>query len=304
MPDPQNALGEMLAEIEGIGNDPVLRLDANFNGRNRAIDRLEFNVLDRLDGLPVAGAFGETVHIREQAQSLKHRLEGLNDGLFQRLRDRIKAQAIRGNAFRDLLGEHAGSEALASDRTDEPGYDNLDAFLNGLFSAEPLPPEMKAPEPEMVFYQKTPGRVILELVGKAELCGTDVFYDLGSGLGQVPLMVNLLAGIATKGVEYEPAYCAYAERRAGELGLADVTFLNADVRAADLSDGTVFFLYTPFTGRMLEEVLDKLRGLSERRAIRLFTYGPCTLEIARQDRLQWEGPDPAHPHRLGAFRSL
>jgi hypothetical protein len=35
----------------------------------------------------------------------------------------------------------------------------------------------------------------------------DVFFDLGSGLGQVPILVNLLSGAAAKGMEFEPVYC-------------------------------------------------------------------------------------------------
>ena len=40
------------------------------------------------------------------------------------------------------------------------------------------------------------------------------------------------------------------------LKLERVTFIQQDARAADFSGGTVFYLYTPFTGSILRSVLD------------------------------------------------
>ena len=64
----------------------------------------------------------------------------------------------------------------------------------------------------MVFYQPTPGRIIFELVERAALQKHDTFYDLGSGLGQVVILVSLLSGARAKGIEFDPAYCEYARR--------------------------------------------------------------------------------------------
>jgi hypothetical protein len=140
-------------------------------------------------------------------------------------------------------------------------------------------------------------------VDRAGFTKTDVFYDLGSGLGQVPILVHLLSGVTAKGVEFEPAYVQYSERIAADLHIPGLTFMNDDVRAADLSDGTVFFLYTPFTGRMLEEVLEKLRKVAERNPIRVFTYGPCTLEVSRARWLLPLNPEEPDPFRLKGFSS-
>ena len=101
----------------------------------------------------------------------------------------------------------------------EAGYDNLDLFINGLFTYRNLPVETKEREPGMIYYQKTPARIIFELVKKAAFQPGDVFYDLGSGLGQATMLVNLLASVISKGVEFEPAYCHYAKTCAAELNL-------------------------------------------------------------------------------------
>jgi hypothetical protein len=79
-----------------------------------------------------------------------------------------------------------------------------------------LPAQIKEREPGMIYYQKTPARIILELVKKAAFQPGDVFYDLGSGLGQAAILVNLLASVISKGVEFEPAYCHYAKTCAAE----------------------------------------------------------------------------------------
>jgi hypothetical protein len=54
-----------------------------------------------------------------------------------------------------------------------------------------------------------------------------------------------------------------------------VTFLEQDARTADLSLGTVFYLYTPFTGAVLRTVLDALRREASRRQFRICTFGPA-----------------------------
>ncbi len=175
--------------------------------------------------------------------------------------------------------------------------------MNGLFSDAPIPAEENAREPEMVFYQKTPVRIVLEVVERAGFGADDVLYDLGSGLGQVPILANLLCGVKALGVEVDPAYVHYSRQCVQDLGIRNVSFVEADVRSADLSDGTVFFLYTPFTGVMLQEVMARLQQEAERRSIRIFTYGPCTFEFFGQKWLQWENAKGPHTHALGVFRS-
>jgi hypothetical protein len=69
------------------------------------------------------------------------------------------------------------------------------------------------------------------------------------------------------------------------LNLSQVQFLAEDARTADLSDGTVFYMFTPFTGAMLTDVLDRLRTRSKTRQIKICTLGPCTLVLRRQSWL-------------------
>jgi len=108
--------------------------------------------------------------------------------LFQRLRADIRRGGYTGTALKGLIDEYVGRDSSVSRHQDELGYDSLDVFINGLLLIQAVPSETKAREPEMVYYQQTPARIIFELVEKAQLTREDVFYDVGSGLGQVPIL--------------------------------------------------------------------------------------------------------------------
>jgi hypothetical protein len=288
---------ELLSAIEAIEKESALYEESNFTARAEAIDDIEFTIIDRIEGLlHTTASTEELTALKQRAERLRHQLEAVDTALFQRLRAEIRAGACRGRALSDAIRLHAGQNI---DRNGEPGYDTIDDFINGLLLAHPLPTETRDREPEMVFYQQTPARIILELTEHIS-CG-DILYDVGSGLGQVGILVHLLSGAATRGVEFEPAYCEYARTCAAALNLSAVEFINTDARTADYSDGTIFFLYTPFTGRMLDDVLERLREVSRSRTIRLFTYGPCTPQVARQEWLECVSGDGEHMYTLVEF---
>ena len=69
---------------------------------------------------------------------------------------------------------------------------------------------------------------------------------------------------------------------ARRLGLGPVTFLNDDARHADLSEGTAFFMYTPFRGAMMEAVLQRVALASPQRDLWVCTFGTCAEQVARQ----------------------
>jgi hypothetical protein len=101
----------------------------------------------------------------------------------------------------------------------------------------------------------------------------DVFVDLGAGLGKVGMVVHLLTGARTRGIEVQPSLVAHARARADALGLEDVTFTAEDARLSDLDEGTVFFLYLPFTGATLAAVLSGLSRVARTRPIVVCTLG-------------------------------
>jgi hypothetical protein len=153
----------------------------------------------------------------------------------------------------------------------------------------------------MVYYQKTPARFILELVRKAEFKPQDVFFDLGSGLGQVAILVNLLSAVISKGVEFEPAFCNYARTCAADLNLNQVDFLNEDARYTDYSLGTHFFMYTPFEGKILQDTMQNLKGEAKKRKLKIFTFGSCTPVLAQLDWLEKRFEIQNSDQELGEF---
>jgi SAM-dependent methyltransferase len=187
---------------------------------------------------------------------------------------------------------------------DRRGYDDLDVIVNRLLFTGRMPGPTRDLEPNMVEFYKTPARVVFELADQVSWGPEDVFFDLGSGLGQVVLLVNILTGVMAKGVEIEPAYCGFARDCVLRLGLTGVDFVDGDARVVDLSMGTVFFLFTPFKGSLFAEVMERLRVLALKRVIRVIGYGPCSADIARLEWLKRDGDGSGGEYSLQLFESL
>ncbi len=182
-------------------------------------------------------------------------------------------------------------------------HDSLDVF-NGLFGIDTEPEETRALRPGMIGYQATPARFILDLVERVPLGLDDVFFDLGSGLGRVAMIVGLLTEARVLGIEYDPGHCAYAQQCAHLLPLPKVGFINADARDAEVASGSVFFMYTPFRGDLLQIVLERLRQEAHRRPLTIATYGPCTLDVAQLDWLEPSGSQEPDDRALTIFKRL
>lgn len=288
---------EMQVYIESVENKALLREEKNFDERVDVIDFLEFHVLEKV------GDEEQLMLLQQRAEKVRDELEEVNATLFKKLQHKIRTGKIVGEPFKKLIGEYLNLD-VKDNRKVTAGYDNLDVFVNGLLPIQMIPEQTKELESEMVFYQKTPARIVFELVERAHFTAEDVFFDLGSGLGQVGMLVNLLAGIKTVGVEFEPAFCNSARNGAAQLNLSDVTFVNEDARQADYSKGTVFFMFTPFKGKMLQDVLECLRKESLSRKIKIFTYGPCSDQVASKNWLRSPSSKADNIHELKIFTTL
>jgi hypothetical protein len=265
----------LISALEAIAQNKALKEETNFLGRAEAIEFINFHILEQHQ--PQAG---NLAGLEAQAEALRDDLEAINTQFLQGLRRQI----ISGSYTPALL--HRQFKQYAGQAGPEPDYDGLDLLVNGLLRLE-LGPEAPAErDPESVFYQPTPARVVLELIDKAGIGTEDVFYDLGSGLGQTPILVSLLTGARSKGIEVEPAYHEYAQECARRLKLSQVVFVHQDARYTDFSEGTIFFMYTPFTGRTLQTVLDRLRGEAQKRPIKVCAYGPCARQVSASSWLR------------------
>jgi hypothetical protein len=273
---------EIHSALQRIEQQETLLVDTNFVARMEALDVLELRVLERIENVQyVHGYRQELARLYGRAERLWQRLESVNTRLFGQLRAQLVASHAPGQRLYQILETYVGraTPVLTQALLDA---DHLDIFVNGVLGIDGIPEETRRLQPGMIGYHPTPARVILALIEHARLGADDVFYDLGAGLGRVALLVGLLTAAQVKGVEFEPAYCAYAQQRATNLHLSRVTFLNVDARQAEYTDGTVFFLYTPFTGHLLQAVLARLHEEARTRPITLATYGACTRDVLQQ----------------------
>ena len=300
-----DVFSEIQAAIVPIEQDHSLEEATNFMGRASAQCHLEEHVFSRIEHLLARADKGDKKKLRalkRQALRLQALLDQANAQLFASFRTQITTGAYSTAQLRQTLRGY--SERVDREEWDDPPrYDDLDTFVDGLLQIETLPRAQRQPDPQMVGYQPTPARIVLDMVERLGLASDDVFYDLGSGLGRVVILVGLLSGSRAKGIEFEPAYCGYAQRHAAALGLSHVAFVNADAREVKYADGTVFFLYTPFKGTILQRVMELLHYEARTRRIRVCTYGPGALDILDQDWLASVDPREPDIHQVTIFES-
>lgn len=297
-------ISEIQSDIQSIEEDAALCKEINFNKRSEAIDFIDFHILDRIESLlQKSDLKTELNKLKQRAEKIKCTLEKIDTNLFRKIREKISTGICIKSSFKKMIHQHLGQDVIDICQQDKIGYDNLDVFINGLLSDRPIPETTIMRSPEMIFYQKTPARIIFEMIDLAEIKPDDVFFDLGSGLGQAVILVNLISGATAIGIEYEPAFCNYAKACASQLNLSNVEFIHAEACSCDYSQGTIFFMYTPFEGGMLQDMLDILKKESQKRAIKVFTYGPCSAHVARQGWLNCVNGNSDNPYKLYEFRS-
>jgi hypothetical protein len=281
------ALQKLIEELEA---------DGSLHEPNNLRERIE--ALDRLDAFNLSSLVGNSTS-SYPAKSLQAKFEAANREVYEAIRRDIQ-QGQGSTSLRQWFPKLDAS-ADVSGITNGAGYDYLDELIIGVLGFEEIGDTIVQPTAEMVFYQPTPARHIFDLIVRTALNEHDVLVDLGSGLGHVPLLASICTRARSVGVELEPVYVACARRSAATLNLKNATFIQQDARAAELTNGTVFYMYTPFSGNLLRAVLDSLQQEGTRRDIRVCTFGPCTATTAAEDWLEAVGVPQAG--RVSIFRS-
>jgi hypothetical protein len=280
----ENALLTLIGELE---QDRSLGEPRHLRQRIEALDNLDAYFPDRQH-------IGTALHRR--ATAIFAELEAVNFRLYEAIRRDIQGGGVAGRLLEWMPAWNG-----AADLVSHTGYDYLDELISGVLQFERPSAEVVELESEMVSYQPTPARHIFDLIRRTALTERDLLVDLGSGLGHVTLMVSICTGASCTGIELEPSYVDCARKSAESLNLKNVRSFQGDARAADLSDGTVFYLYTPFIGTILRDVLNSLRHEAVRREIRICTLGPCTRVVAKERWLSVIGP--AEKDRVAIFHA-
>jgi hypothetical protein len=281
-----------------IGN---LESNTSLYEPNQLRERIE--ALDQFDvfnlEVPPPVTDSTVAAIYDRAKAIQAKLEAVNLEVYEAMRRDVRLG--RGaHALLQWVPASGGREDVLGLKKGE-GYSYLDEFITGVLRFAEPGTVVVQPTAEMVFYQPTPARHIFDLFDRTALTEYDVLIDLGSGLGHVPLLTCICTNARSIGVELEPVYVDSAQQSAETLNLKRVIFIQQDAQAANLTEGTVFYLYTPFTGKMLRTVLDSLRHEGTKRDIRVCTFGPCTMTVADEDWL--EAIESPRVDRISIFRS-
>jgi protein-L-isoaspartate O-methyltransferase len=135
-----------------------------------------------------------------------------------------------------------------------------------------------------------------------------VLYDIGSGLGKAGMFFGAFTPVKRViGVEIEPEYADFANKRTYELGLSHVSFENRDVLEADLSAGTAFYFYNPFASTAERDALgmlaDQLREIGAQKRIQIAVKGPGMQALLRESGAFSEETVLEEPAIWTVFRS-
>jgi hypothetical protein len=277
-----DALRNLIAELE---EDHRLRQPDRVRLRLEALDRLDAYLFNG----ELQGAAGRSVEGKTylRAKALCSEFEQMNLELYEAIREEIRQGA--GHPLLDRLIAEARPGLGVADGVNAESYDDLDELVSGVLRPQHPETGHLVLDAEMVPYQPTPARHIFDFLRRIGLSERDVLVDFGSGLGHVPLLTGICTQGRSVGIELEGAYVDCGRQCAEALKLGNVTFIEQDAREADLSSGTVFYLYTPFTGTILRAVLDSLRREAASREIRVCTFGPCTPVVAGETWLERDG---------------
>jgi hypothetical protein len=120
-------------------------------------------------------------------------------------------------------------------------------------------------------YLPCPVDAVIAAVDEAAIDATDVFVDVGFGIGRVGLVVRLLTGAAVIGIEVQSRLAAMARRIARELRLERFSVVQGDASMLTryIVIGSVFFFYCPFSGLRLDRLIDELKDIARTRPLRL-----------------------------------
>lgn len=125
-------------------------------------------------------------------------------------------------------------------------------------------------------YQGTPYEFIRQFLKELNLTDQDVLYDLGCGYGRVLLYGAMTTPGKYRGIEIVPERVVAANAIKDKFNLDNVDFRQGNVLEQDYTDGSVFFLFSPFTRETLEKVGEQLKQLAKTKKIRVVSLGPST----------------------------
>jgi SAM-dependent methyltransferase len=203
----------------------------------------------------------------------------------ERIRSRIQRREHDPGAFRAALVRVAPAER--------------DAWLDSVLGLDALPDDEATIPRGCVPYLPCSVDALLRVVERAAVTSSDVFVDIGSGLGRATAFVHWLTGAEAIGIEIQSGLVRAARDRATSLGLSCVTTIEGDAGKSrgTLPTGSVFLLYCPFSGDRLVNALADLEVVARARPIRV-----CCLDLPLPP-CPWLIPETRPDRDLTIYRS-
>jgi hypothetical protein len=201
------------------------------------------------------------------------------------VRSRIQREQHDPEAFRAALLKIAPTER--------------DAWLDRVLGLRDLPDDGPDLPRGCAPYLPCSVNSLLRMVEQARVRSSDVFVDVGSGLGRAAAFVHLLTGAGVIGIEVQSGLVCAARDLAMRLGLSRVSCIGGDavMLTGVISIGSVFFFYCPFSGDRLAKVLGDLEVIARTRMIRV-----CCLDVPLPP-CPWLALESPPPGDLAIYRS-
>lgn len=192
----------------------------------------------------------------------------------------MQAKSGAVDLIRSELVSHQASPATVKQALNGIAREHRDTWLDQLWGIN-VPEDTSDLPRGCVPYLPCPVATVLDAIEQAEVTSSDVFVDIGAGVGRAVFLTHMLTGAECIGVEIQHALVRLAIARAKRLRLERMRFIEGDAqdRIPLTSAGTVFFLYCPFSGVRLDSFLDALEGIARTRLARI-----CCVDMPRLDR--------------------
>jgi SAM-dependent methyltransferase len=174
-----------------------------------------------------------------------------------------------------------------------------DAWVDLVLGLVELPDDGPELPRDCVPYLPCPVDALLRMVEQTTIRPSDVFVDVGSGVGRAATLVHLLTGAAAIGLEIQPELVRTARELAIRLLVSRLFYVEGDAAklAGAITIGSVFFLYCPFSTDRLAKVLTNLEPIARTRMIRV-----CCVDLPLPP-CSWLTLEPQMSGDLAIYRS-
>lgn len=174
-----------------------------------------------------------------------------------------------------------------------------DAWLDTVLELGPLPEDGPELPRGCIPYLPCPVDTLLRAAEHADIGPSDLFVDVGSGVGRAAVLMHLLTGASAVGIEIQRDLIAASRALTTRLNVTSFSVVEGDAvkLTGSITGGTVFFLYCPFGGQHLEKVLDDLEPIARARAIRV-----CSVNLPLPAR-PWLALESTAAGDLSVYRS-